>query len=236
MKPKTLIIGGNGSIGRRYQAISRHLGERYDVFDQVGSGAFDLKKVYLDGFRRAIIASPTETHVGYCDRLVAAGVPFLCEKPLSQSVEDCERLVSKDGFVVNNYAFLTQKYSYRPHLKYDYFHTGKDGILWDCAQIIYLDPHAEIRTESPFWNFKVDYQWVSYRDLEQSYVDMIRAFLADNVRRLWTLEDGLKMTRAVLGRGKKDDEQRTKNMARTSNMVADQARNPEVSRGYFGDV
>ena len=44
---------------------------------------------------------------------------------------------------------------------------------------------------------------VSYRNLEWSYIHMIKAFIWNHGKDLWTLKDGVAMSRAVMVRMKK---------------------------------
>lgn len=153
-------------------------------------------------FDKAIIATPTDTHYEFCKMLIEIGKPFLCEKPMSKSIEECEELVALDqrkmGSVVCNYKFMFQDDT--KHIGYNYYKTGKDGILWDFCQLIYLDPKAEILTASPVWRCSSKYDTYTFTDLEESYVSMIQAFVEGNYSSLWNLEDGLKMTQAVIER------------------------------------
>jgi len=207
---RVLVVGGLGSIGRRYCAILRYLGIEYEVLDiqkmRIDGSAlltdniFDLNDCVFD---KAIIATTTDTHFRYCKRLIEIGKPFLCEKPLSKNLEECKELVELDqqklGFIVNNYRHCLPIPSKR--ISYNYFNTGSDEALWDACQLIYLDPNAEIMTSSPIWELSCNLGTeISYRSLENSYVEMIQNFILDRKIYLWTLEDGLKMTQAVLDR------------------------------------
>lgn len=193
----TLVIGGAGSIGRRYCAILKHLNYEFHAYDPVfNSELEDLDNIE---FSRAIIACPTDLHTFYVDKLLPYGKPFLCEKPLSRSIEACKEVVRKDknklGYVVNNYAYLTSS----PEM-YDYYNTGNDGIYWDVCQLIYLNEKVKILTESPVWTVFSETGRVSYHALEQSYIQMIKDFVEEKYENLWTLEDGMRMTESVLKR------------------------------------
>lgn len=201
---RILVVGGLGSIGSRYVAILKYLGHEaivYDcqnpVCDPYGDPIIDLQE-----FDKAIIATPTDTHYDWCKRLVAIGKPFLCEKPLSKSLKECEELVTLDenklGSIVMNYASVVLKPK-----GYDYFRTGNDGKYFDCCQLIYLNPDIDIQTTAPTWTL-IDEGGapVSYYELERSYIDMVRDWLAGTYG--YTLTDGVKMTKAVLERMERD--------------------------------
>ena len=203
---KVLLIGGLGSIGRRYQAILRAFDVEFEIYD-VHNQFTPLRKLSFD---KALVCTPTESHYSYCMELIHMGKPFLCEKPLSRDLYECTQIrdeAQKTGVVGNivcNYKFLLEKLEgYHKqgqyHFTYDYFNTGKEGTFWDCCQLVYLDPKCTIKISSPVWLLSINTGFVNYQDLELSYVFMIQQWLAGSTD-LWTLEDGVKMTEAVLGR------------------------------------
>lgn len=203
----TLLIGGNGSIGRRYQAILRYLNKPVLVWDQEDVALPEQP------FARAIVCSPTSTHYEYCKLLIAAKKPFLCEKPLSKFVNECEDLVRRArrdqviGRVVNNYEYVLRDVP-RGNMFFDYYNTGKDGVFWDCCQLIYMDPNVEIRTTSPRWHLNRGGRWIRYKELENSYIQMIKHFVNGKYDYMWSLQDGVDMTKAVLERMEREDRNR----------------------------
>ena len=205
---KICVIGGLGSAGRRYCAILKYLGIKYEIIDfDIPSSVYGMtaSQTFSNGdWDRAIIATPTDTHYSYSKALIKMGKSFLCEKPLSVSLEECEELVKMDqeklGSIVNNYFFAFGNSRQKPDLFYDYYHTGKDGLLWDCCQLLYLDPQCVLRNRSPIWTVRNGRTTLSYETLERSYITMIQCWLANDHHLLWSLEDGLRMTRAVLNR------------------------------------
>lgn len=209
---KVLVIGGHGSIGSRYCAILRYLSVPYTVWD------FDTRREQLDGpdklrnccgrsFDRAIIAAPTKYHAAYCHALYDLEVDFLCEKPMSHSMEQCEALtyrqsrVNTKGHIVNNYRFLFKKYKPKKYIKYDFYKTGPDGIWWDCCQLVYiadaLGIDLEISNVSPVWTLETGKKKIPYKEVEKSYVYMLASWLSGDTEGLWTMQDGLHMTAAV---------------------------------------
>lgn len=202
---KILLIG-HGKIGRRYSAILKHLKQDFEIFDPLLEYEPDIK-----AFDKWIIASPTETHIQWCLSAIELGKTFLCEKPLSKKLNECEVIMNScaktgvKGFVVCNYKYLLTerifwRYTEKPSLKYDYYITGSDGKEWDCCQLIYIDPRVELRTRSPVWKFHIDRLRVKYELLERSYIKMIEDFIEGKYEKLWTVEDGYKMTEATLKR------------------------------------
>lgn len=194
-----LLVGNRGSIGSRYEAILKWEKISYCTYDILdGLKPIDWKKI-----DRVIVATPTDQHAHWAFIAADHDLPVLVEKPLSKSLEECETLEralkGHEVFVVCNY-----KYALGPNPKifYDYYNTGKDGLWWDVCQLIYLDPDAKISNESPFLNLWVNEKLVRYREIEASYCKMVKDFAEGKYRNLWTLEDGVKMTRAVLERMK----------------------------------
>lgn len=189
------IVGGKGSIGSRYVQICKYYKIDHVIFDLDTEGDFN----YFDKY---IICTPTNTHVKFLHAL--QGKKVLCEKPVDH---DPLRIPNyKDMWTVCNYAYLAKKYAGGgPYfIEYDYYKTGPDGIYFDLSQILYLDPKAKIDNRSPKWNMSINGQYVKYRDVENSYIEMIRDFDAGNYENLWTLAQGREMSQSVLDRMARD--------------------------------
>lgn len=200
---KVLIVGGLGSIGSRYNAILKYIGEDPIVYDTNQS-----KPELPPKWDMAIVATPTDSHYAICKDLMKTGKPFLCEKPLSRNLKECEDLAEcKTGYVVNNYQFLIHPYE-NVHFEYDYYRTGKDGVYWDCSQLIYMDKDCVLKNHSPVWSFKINGKSVLYRDLECSYIYMLEAFVNGNYSKLWTLKQGAQMSQCVVERMRREDHRR----------------------------
>lgn len=191
---RVLVVGGLGSIGSRYVSILNYLKHDPVIYDtsvhEVVPG--------MEEYEKAIIATPTDKHFFWAAYFGKRNIPFLCEKPLSKEEGECKLLVDYNGFVVNNYAYLCG--TKQPKIEYDYFRTGKDGTLFDCCQLVYLDPSVQIKTDSPIWRLKIDEQPISYLSLEYSYINMISDFVNGAYNNLWTMKQGYEMTAAVLNR------------------------------------
>ena len=204
---KVLVIGGYGSIGRRYCAILKYRNIKHQVYD---TADYDGDFVWPPPFHydRAIIATPTHTHFEICEKLMADKTPFLCEKPVSKDIDECKRLwrLSKKhpklGRVVCNYKYLLKLMDIKTvyDLQYNYYNSGPDGILWDCCQLIHILKDVVIKNDSPRWNLIINNHWARYRWLENSYVEMLDDWLGGHEDRLWDLEDGYQMTKKVWAR------------------------------------
>jgi hypothetical protein len=192
-----LLIGYKGSIGNRYRAILEYL--------SVPFYGVDLGDTYNpELYKRAIIATSTETHFEVCKQMIAYGINFLCEKPVSKNPEEIKELIELceknkvEGNMVCNWKYV------RPNLNpesnqilYNNFHTGKDGVNWDCIQLHYLDEEkAFITTDKPFFASIINNKNITYFNVEDSYIDMMKNWI--NNGDLWTLEDALKATEKVI--------------------------------------
>ena len=183
------IVGGRGSIGRRYQAICNHLKIPFQVYDVEER----LNQEEMPEATHFIVCTPTHTHIDVLNDLKSYGKPILCEKPISKSPQ---QINIPKCYTVCNYKYLVTDQT--PFIEYDFFHSGRDGLTWDCCQLIYLDPMCELKNQSPFWTLKINGKEILYRQVEQSYVSMIQDFYKGNYEKLWTLEQGIEMTREVI--------------------------------------
>lgn len=198
-KDRVLLLGDKGSIGRRYASILTYL-----KIPWVGRDS-NTSKLMIDPldteYEKAIVAVPTDMHYKYCKALLEMGIPFLCEKPLSKDPEECEDLLRRDkewiGHVVCNYQYVFK--GTKP-VSYNYYKTGKDGLYWDCAQLIYLNKGVVIETKSPCLEVVSLNKVISYEEIERSYVSMVSDWYKGKTETMWDLEDGWMMTEAVLQR------------------------------------
>ena len=157
------VIGSAGNMGRRYCAILDHLGVEYEGFDLVTSpsegrrpGHFLWRlRLTSTGFTHYIIATPTDTHAELLrflmDRFEAVNV--LVEKPVTRDPAELRALVKAaekgghDVYMVNQYAYGNRgappgvprgKGYPGKRTEYNYFNSGKDGLIWDCIQLLHL--------------------------------------------------------------------------------------------------
>lgn len=99
-----VLIAGFGSIGRRHYQNLLALGQRDFVFYRSRKGTLDdaaigqwpaftdLSEALSCGPELAIIANPTSLHLPTALQAAEANCHLLIEKPLSQSLESCDRL------------------------------------------------------------------------------------------------------------------------------------------------
>ena len=173
------IIGAKGSMGRRYTAICRFLGLNASLYDKEDWGMAS-GQVGLEGI---IIASPTEEHFKNLKEFKRLKLPILCEKAISKNKFELEEVLSWDMNIrmVNQYSHLM---SYNPEKEgvsyYNYYNTGRDGLEWDCINIIGLShkkPHLD--NSSPVWQCKINGSQLNIKEMDQAYIDMIGFWAAD---------------------------------------------------------
>ena len=190
---KVCVIGAKGNMGRRYMAILDHLGVE-------AVGVDDGDHVISSGITHYIIATPTYTHTGVLEHLEAGwtNCPILCEKPVSKYPAALNRVlrmaIGRRIYMVNQYAYYSDQLPQKSGITcYDYYNSGKDGILWDCIQIIHL-ARGEITTltnKSPVWRCVINGTELNREAIDLCYVKMIRDFISDGREygRLWGWDD-----------------------------------------------
>lgn len=206
-----LIIGGNGSIGTRYQAIFKKYNIEYKVFDDPSQE--NDHEIGGIGFDKAIICTPTRTHFTYCKMLMDLQKPFLCEKPMSMDMNECDILInnmnSKYGSMVNNWslALLTGRMGRIKKISYQYYHTGSDGLVWDVCQLVdiasQLGAKLEVSRSFPVFNCTVQMidgtiEQISLEEIQRSYIQMLINFVDGTPSINGTLFDGMMMTKNCL--------------------------------------
>jgi hypothetical protein len=178
---KILIIGANGSMGRRWGVILdwlRDRGERgcaWTGADVEHTPAEIRKKALMSS--GVIIATPTPTH-GNMILSVLNGIkaPILCEKPVTKDLKELElikEVTEKNGTpfrMVNQYRMLADPKRIGPSF-YNYFRHGNDGLYWDCLQVIGL-ARGDVRVDedSPIWQCKINGKRIPFEAMDAAYV------------------------------------------------------------------
>ena len=173
----TLIIGSEGSMGKRYQAILKYLNEPFECLDKKGGIGKEGRS--LEEYDSFIVATPTETHHDIVCRLGQYDKPILCEKPLSK---DLKEVLS----MINAAPKLSIMMQYRKLISketgglswYDYFRHGNDGLIWDCFQIIALGTEqVNLRETSPVWRCGINGQQLSLANMDDAYIKAVDDWL-----------------------------------------------------------
>lgn len=200
---RVMIIGSCGNIGSRYAAIVRYLGHEVVPYDI---------KLKLPGLPQeydcCIIATPISDHTGYLKKMILDGTPVLCEKPISNRIEDVQNIVrvicqlqgpaetrtrTVHAFMVNNWAFVGGEC--RPPMSegrivINTYNTGPDGD-WDLIQPLYLVEdidNFELCKKHPGLYVEISGHVYGRDDFDESYVDMVKCFLDRDYGNLWPVE------------------------------------------------
>lgn len=197
---RVLVCGNRGNMGRRYTAILNYLG-----VENIGVDNGDLTP-HPDTYDRAIIATPSDIHMYVCEMMANLHKPFLCEKPIDKDPAKIQKLIDLckkkrvDGRMVCNWAF-TGRLKFYPgenQVQYSNYNTGKDGLAWDCIQLIYLAKgFPELSTGSPYLQAHIDGDRVHEGHIARSYKTMIDVWLQGGDD-LWSLEDAKKATEKTI--------------------------------------
>lgn len=89
----TLIIGSKGSMGTRYLSILKSLDEDTWGVDIESPPEYIIKKAAEAD--RTIVCTPTEIHYQYLKQIIPLGKPILCEKPITKSTKEVEKILTE---------------------------------------------------------------------------------------------------------------------------------------------
>jgi hypothetical protein len=206
-------------MGRRYAAICDYLGFRWSGTDD---GYKDVS-LHDKSITHYIIATPTDHHLDAIIALEGYNKPILCEKPLQicnrETYPALEKTVkaiqNKQIYIVNNWQhFIDEQHSstsVRNTIEYDYYHSGNDGLAWDCFQLFGLKniENVILKNESPIWDVRLHCYKIhipSFRlprdrgHFDESYIDMIQAFINNDdwEDELWDMNKALEITKRVM--------------------------------------
>lgn len=186
-KEHIVVIGGLGNMGRRYRAILDTEGISNSTID-IGT-----KQSMPANTTGIIVATPTDTHITILRQIKDFGFPILCEKPISKDRVELDEILQMPCKLrmVNQYEFFiadkkTCKIVYQdPSVRdiktiYDYYHSGKDDLQWDCINLIGLsEPNAriELRNKSPIWKCSINGVKLDKNKIDLSYVWNIKDWL-----------------------------------------------------------
>lgn len=178
---RVMIIGSQGSMGLRYQAILDWLHVPYDKFDTKYSEVNNFPE-RAELATHFIVASPTVTHFSYINSLAPMKKPILCEKPITRSLSDLEKIltvVDKENCpfsMMYQYSKLVKSQSSDLTL-YDYFRHGPDGLVWDCLQIIgQANGEVVLKEKSPVWTCRINGEKLSLDQMDKAYIECVEDF------------------------------------------------------------
>lgn len=191
-----LIVGHKGNMGRRYAAILNHLGKSWTGVDVEwqAAGQKDLQYFDKSALEGVIVASPTDQHADHVTHFIKYRVPILCEKPISKDLGKLKQVISecRDDEIkldmVWQYRNLVTSTSKNPS-KYDYFNHGRDGLHWDCIQIISLaNGKVQLDEKSPTWDCVINGRRLHIDQMDGAYVNMVKLWLKNPKQNLGEIE------------------------------------------------
>lgn len=134
------------------------------------------EKVPKVEFDKVLIATPTISHPQDIRKYRRYKVPIICEKPITTNRKILQDLLDLDCdlSMVNQYDCLPILRTVVTTSRYDYFRSGKDGLIWDCINIIGLAKEPpKIANKSPVWDCVINGTPHSLVGMEMAYIDMI---------------------------------------------------------------
>lgn len=189
-----LLLGSEGSMGRRYQAIMNYHGVNYVGLDQHNSLTSTVTK-YAKEASGIILATPTGTHMAYLQLLMPFKTPILCEKPITKNMGDWDELIDlyEDTRCPIRMMFqysLLDSQANKGLTKYDFYNHGKDGLLWDCFQPIALARGiVEIKETSPIWTGILNGKELHSCEMDRAYVQYFKMWQKDPRQDLYSLRN-----------------------------------------------
>jgi hypothetical protein len=178
-----LIVGAKGNMGRRYSAVLNYLGKHWMGADAEHSPELIRKRAAkCDG---VIIATPTDTHAGLISLCADLGKPILCEKPLTKDVGEMKRIAQEVKAKKTN---LTMVFQYKEIVNplaigwsyYNNWNHGRDGLAWDCIQIVALARSSlSLQEDSPIWRCRINGQKLRIEDMDRAYVKMMERWFRE---------------------------------------------------------
>lgn len=178
-----LIVGSDGSMGKRYQAILTYLGVKTTLADKRHTR--DEVSHMANQSSGIIIASPTETHVDIVRQLLVFQKPILCEKPVTKNIFELKTLQKEIAFqrtpfrMVMQYEMLTET-NRIGRSYYNYFKHGNDGLAWDCMQIIGLARgHVQIEERSPVWSCMINGKTIHLEHMDAAYIGYVQKWIKE---------------------------------------------------------
>jgi hypothetical protein len=179
-----LVLGHKGNMGQRYSCILDSLGVDWKGLDAI-TAPLDpevIRQATVNS-EGVIIATPTETHAGLLRMIADLETPVFCEKPITKDLRELKGILVS---YQNSYTPFSMVLQYKEllndvssgHSSYNYFKTGKDGLEWDCVQIIGLAKGSvEIKNDSPVWECTLNGQKLNLSDMDQAYVWNVKRWL-----------------------------------------------------------
>ena len=183
------VLGAKGGIGRRHCAILRYLGHKYNAVDI--DTPFNEANWCIKNSTHVIIATPTDIHTMNINAIkeLNKDIRILCEKPISIDPSFLNTMEDTDLTIEMQYMELTEPNDFG-YSSYNYFNHGRDGIVWDCFQVIALaKSEVKIFEDSPIWSCTLNGRTLSLSDMDMAYVKYTDKWLKGYKSDLLQLKD-----------------------------------------------
>lgn len=200
------IVGINGNMGRRYKAIAEHLNigvSGVDINDNLPNKKTLANKIIF-------LCTPTDNHIqDILWYFTKSNCQIVCEKPISKIYKEFTKLFDYSDrlLMVNNYNYimLGHEVTKKP-TTYNYYTSGKDGLYWDCIQIIHLARgKVLLSNKSPIWKCIINGVEINRSEIDLSYVYMIKDIFGEQ-KYVWGMDDILlahqKVEKLIKSKGK----------------------------------
>jgi hypothetical protein len=174
---KVAVIGASGNMGLRYSMILKEYCY-VDVIEVDMHNHITCDLSECDGF---IIATPTDNHLIDICVYKQWKKPILCEKPIVKTKQDYDCLIQVitsdvDLSMINQYEFLNK--GNKGHTEYNYFKTGKDGLMWDCINVIGTAKSSyDVKKSSLVWECVLNGDRVDFANIDKAYIANIKAWV-----------------------------------------------------------
>jgi len=181
---RVLVVGCDGSAGRRYMMILKGMGVPH-----VGYDICQEPKINSTDCDRAIICTPTKTHADVLEDILLnhPGIRHvLCEKPLAHTVEDAITMAKAADIAgvrlhtVCNWRFFMPKLLEHAshHIYYRSPSFGNEDAWMNCCQPVhYAKDYKPDLALSDLWDLIIDDTPIQYQHVCESYRKMIRDWL-----------------------------------------------------------
>ncbi|MBP6151874.1 MAG: Gfo/Idh/MocA family oxidoreductase [Candidatus Methylopumilus sp.] len=198
MSRSIFIVGIEGNMGRRYAAIAKYLG--------IDCSGCDIHSSRVERMAPkdalVIIATPTPCHLADCLKYLSTNEnDVLCEKPIVKSEQALKTLAELNLdrlYMVNNYCFAETIDRSGKITFYDYYNSGKDGLAWDCIQLIGLAKNEiELYNKRPFWTCIINGAEIDRNSIDRSYVKMIFNLMNEKIN-VWSGQKIIEVHQKVL--------------------------------------
>lgn len=171
------VLGSKGSIGRRHCAILTYLGKPHygiDVDEETLDRAWKIRNS-----SHVVIATPTDMHNIHIQEVFELNpkIRILCEKPIVRGSGFISELSKVDITMQMQYTELTEPTD-NGYSQYNFFNHGRDGLIWDCFQVVALAKgECKLFEDSPIWKCDINGRKLNIQDMDWAYIKYMEKWL-----------------------------------------------------------